>query len=294
MKKVFFIIFILSALTEKASENPLLQYIPDITADGQWQVDFEPELYTPENLFEYINGEAEHYIDYHFKHMLTASWINVDDEAATLTVDIYDMQSSLNAFGLYSSFRYPNLTYEKIGTEAITSIYNIRFYKGRFFVQINAGSDKKFVTDKLYSTANAIAEKIPDLPVPSEITLLTDQNQIPRSLKYIPKGFMGQTIFENTMIAEYALPADTCQAFVIIFPDDQKADKAFQEYQNNILKRGKISELQQNKFLAEPAYQGKVLITRSGQYIFGVKEFKNLQESEKLLDEIVSSKQSIN
>ena len=81
MKKVIFIIFILSALTAKASENPLLQYIPDITADGQWQVDFEPELYTPENLFEYINGEAEHYIDYHFKHMLTASWINVDDEA---------------------------------------------------------------------------------------------------------------------------------------------------------------------------------------------------------------------
>ena len=186
------------------------------------------------------------------------------------------------------------MTYEKIGAEAITSIYNIRFYKGRFFIQINAGSDKKFVTDKMYSIANAIAEKIPDLPAPSEITLLTDQNQTPRSLKYIPKGFMGQTIFENTMIAEYALPADTCQAFVIIFPDDQNAEKAFQEYQNNILKRGKITELQQDKFLAESAYQGKVLITRSGQYIFGVKEFKNLQESEKLLDEVVSSQKNTN
>ncbi len=78
-----------TAISQPGQNVMSLMSQPD-NADG-WQWDLEPEMYDPKTLFEYINGEAEHYNDYNFVEMVTASHSRTDDEFASFTIDIYDI-----------------------------------------------------------------------------------------------------------------------------------------------------------------------------------------------------------
>ncbi len=40
-----------------------------------WKKSLKDTIYTPENLFEYINGGAELYISYNFKQLLTQKYV---------------------------------------------------------------------------------------------------------------------------------------------------------------------------------------------------------------------------
>ena len=68
-----------------------------------WQKSAETTLYTPKNLFEYINGGAELYISYSFKHVLAQKYTKAD--LPEITVDVFDMGSSFNAFGVFRCAR---------------------------------------------------------------------------------------------------------------------------------------------------------------------------------------------
>src|SRR4030042_158659 len=63
-----------------------------------WAPSEAPRSYFPESLFEYINGAAESYLSYDFQELLVLDLEKKGTEA-TLTFEIYDMGSPVNAFG---------------------------------------------------------------------------------------------------------------------------------------------------------------------------------------------------
>jgi len=68
-----------------------------------WTKLSDNELYSPQNLYEYINGGAELYISYQFKHLLTQSY--TDSDSTEIRIDLFDMGSSFNAYGIFSHGR---------------------------------------------------------------------------------------------------------------------------------------------------------------------------------------------
>ena len=112
----------LMGLQDLISESLTLeQMLPEADKFENWTLEFGIEHYTPDNLYEYINGEAELYNDYGFAEMITAYYTQSDGGDAAIAVDIYDMGAPLSAFGIYSSYRRPGLDFDMIGTEAIVS-----------------------------------------------------------------------------------------------------------------------------------------------------------------------------
>ena len=269
----------------------VIKLIPQPDFEPGWQWDFEPEVYTPDNLFEYINGEAELYNDYHFKEMVTASYARKDNDAITFTIDIYDMGTPLNAFGIYSSFRRPQLAFDKIGEEAIVSDLNIRFYKGRHFVQLNAGSTDELVRTTIRKLALKLADTIPATERPPELSLLPTEGQVPHSLKYITKGFLGQALFKQSLQADYKLPSGQCTGFVVICKDDKAATNALKALESSLRDRGTIKtslqETGNTKFIASEQYMGNILVQQNGRYIVGAKGYKDEKEAEGLVGKII-------
>ena len=60
-------------------QQNVVSLMPEPDPGAGWKWDFETVIYTPDNLFEYINGEAEVYNDYTFVEMATGSHARTDD-----------------------------------------------------------------------------------------------------------------------------------------------------------------------------------------------------------------------
>ncbi len=156
---LFFVLFGF-ALSCENPQKGLDQLFPGPGFEKGWSWFEMPTHYNPEDLYDYIDGEAELYLSYGFKELatLTYFWRSVDD--TFLVVDIYDMGTSLNGFGLYSVYRHPEYKFEDIGTEAIVSDFGIKFYQGRYVVELKAGNDSEKTSHAVRVVAQKISERI--------------------------------------------------------------------------------------------------------------------------------------
>ena len=57
------------------------------------------------SLFEYINGGAELYLSYGFERLISAFYQLGDDEEKSIVLDIYDMGTPLQAYGVFGANR---------------------------------------------------------------------------------------------------------------------------------------------------------------------------------------------
>ncbi len=290
MKKDFWAIlyFFLLTLAVNSLAAQVQTFLPRPDFEAGWKWDFEPEIYTAENLFEYIDGEAELYNDYHFVEMATASYALKADENVTFAVDVYDMGTPLNAFGIYSSYRRPELAFENIGQEAIVSDLNIRFYKGKYFVQLNAGSTNPRVKTTIHNLALKLSGNFPDAPRPKELSLLPRDNQVPHSLKYITKGFMGQASFGPVLQAKYN---DGLSAFIVLNKSEKESNSALKAFRESIAKRGEVMDASEGsllKFSAKTPYQGNIVAEGFNNFIIGISGYKDQKKADELLKKIIA------
>jgi len=270
--------------------DDVLSLVPRPDSNQGWQWDFEPEMFTPENLFEYINGEAEVYNDYEFVEMVTASHTRHDDPLASVTFDIYDMGTTLNAFGIYSNYRRPELEFGDIGEEAIVSDLNLRFWKGHFFVQVNAGSMEEVVRSALPIYAAKIADAIREEELPAAVFILPEAGQVPHTLRYMARGLLGQEAFARSYEAKYQLPSGECSAFLVPKDSPGEARAALAAFIGNLHQQGQVDEIPEraslSTFSADTEYYGSFTARLSGNYVVGVIRYHDRTEAAALIDAI--------
>ena len=75
----------------------------------------KPAYYSPDNLYEYINGAADLYLNFHFKKLSVFEYRN--KKKGSITVDIYEHKDINNGFGIYCSEKPSDGPFLKIGTE---------------------------------------------------------------------------------------------------------------------------------------------------------------------------------
>jgi hypothetical protein len=266
-----------------------MKLLPQPDSSRGWRFDIQPDIYTRDNLFEYINGEAELFNDYGFVEMVTAAYIRGDDFSHSFSIDLYDMGSPLNSFGIYSSYRNPGLTFVEMGYEATISDLNIRCFKGNYFIQLNAGSLSPELHATMEKTASDLVDRIPATAHPIELTLLPADGQIRGSLKYITNGFMGQSIFPAGLQAQYVVQGDTLQAFLVLTQTALQAEKAFLGFKNHLKSRGNILSDEINAIEVEMPYQGRILALRHLPWVLGCSEYTDRSAADQLVERILSS-----
>jgi hypothetical protein len=283
-KNILFVVLLLFSRLIPAQE--ITDYLPQPDFMPDWTFDLEPQIYTKENLYEYINGEAELYNSYTFETMVTAVYVSKQNDSHTQSVDIYDMGTPLDAFGVYSNFRNPDAQYGDIGAQAIISEYNIRFYQGRFYVNLNAGVNNKVMQETMQTMAREIADKIPAPGSPAELEVLPKLNRVENSMKFVRKGFLGQSAFANSLYALYTVNSGTVTGFVVIKENAGQADKALQTFKEFIQLRGEMLDEVARGFSAVLPYQGEIMIGHKQEYLYGVTDYEQSKAAKQLLSDI--------
>ena len=81
-----------------------------------------------------------------------------------ILLEIFDMGTPENAFGIFSVNSYPLPNFEWIGVKAIISGKNLWFWKGKYFIQIEGYAVATDIQKAMVELAEVTAKRIKDLP----------------------------------------------------------------------------------------------------------------------------------
>lgn len=261
-------------------ENPqkgLDQLFPGPGFEKGWSWFGMPTHYSPEDLYDYIDGEAELYLSYGFKELatLTYFWGSADD--TFFVVDIYDMGTSLNGFGLYSNYRHPGYRFEDIGTEAIVSDLGIKFYQGRYVVELRTGDGSGKTEKAIRVVAQKISERIDEPAEPPEIlAFLPQENRVEKTLRYVAQEMLSQAFLPGGIAARYTVGGREVTGFVVLFDDSEEARGGFEKLKRFFEEAGgdfvSLAELGQDGFGVKTTYHDYVLVSLTGRFLAGAQD----------------------
>ena len=94
-----------------------------------------------------------------------------------ILLEIFDMGTPENAFGIYNFHTYPQMKFEWVGAKALLSGGYLRFAKGKYFVQIEGYEFATGIREGMIALAKAIAAEIKDPPPKLQILTLLPKNK---------------------------------------------------------------------------------------------------------------------
>ncbi len=284
MKKIFLSLFITLLLKSFLLSSPLLSLLPEIPG---WKLSEPPKLFTPENLYEHINGGAEAYLAFGFKELLVAYFEN---PPCSLTVEIYDMGNCYNSFGIYSVERSPENQFLEIGNHSYTDGENLFFIIGSLYVKIYCSDCGGESAETARTFATKIVEKVRDKgKLPEVLEYFPEKGRVKNSEKFFPKNFLGIDFLKNGFKAEYKVDGESFSLF-IIEEKDSRPEEVFERFKSYLEKKkgfGKFNVNSNEGFISEDRAHGKIAIIRIKRFIVGYLGHQELEKIKSYLRNII-------
>jgi len=172
---------------------------PDCGLLSGWTAQGEARSFDADNLFEYMDGNAEGYLLYHFVRL---RGVNCQSGEDTLILDVSEMGNAEWAYGMFASNRDPRVAVEKIGTEAQIVPRRAILVKDKYFVEIGSSKEQPEV---LRQFVRAIEKRIPGTSDPPEaLTWFPPEKLVPGSVRMVPESVLGIGALKRGYVAEYA------------------------------------------------------------------------------------------
>jgi hypothetical protein len=275
-----FLLIAVPAGSVAAGEGEKLVLPPSGFSPG-WILEGPNKKYSPDDLFEYINGEAELYLQHGFQDLVSGFYLNERNEKQGLSADVYRMASSLEAFGIYSRYRGMGVRIVPVGMEGFVSAAQMMFCQGRYFVQLNASGMTNLNAGVFLALALAISANLPDPPAAlPELEWVKIEGFIPGSEKYIPVSVLGYPFFNKGLMAQVLHKNRPVRVFLLLGDSAAEALRAVLAYEKQLRDKGiapKKNKTTTGEVLCtrDPLYGGLCLQARD-RLVLGVADLKEL------------------
>lgn len=234
-----------------------------------WQQSGTNREYTADNLFEYMDGNAEGYLLYGFVRM---QGITCKSGANTLVIDISEFEDPDLAYGMFAANSDPNTATSKIGMIGQIGPRRASFAKGNYYVEI-AASPELDHTASLQAFASGIEQNINGRSTPPEaLEWFPKENLI--SARLVPESVLGVRQLKRGFVAKYAQG----QAFIV---QEKSADAAAQTLNKLRTRFGDSSPAQvgDEALQVNTQYLQSLCIFRKGRYIAGYANLRDVQDA---------------
>lgn len=236
--------------TEKKQAISAVIKFPEI--DG-WIPD-EVRIYSGEELYVPIDGEADRYFPFGFQQAYFASYKKADDKGI-IDVRIYQMDTSDNAYGIYTMYDVASPYRDLIKNDVLASTLSgpaLDFVKGRYFVRISQ-HEMDANKDLLLSFGNSIAQvlqgksekpEIITLMPPSERLIYFRKWETYRELNYeVTENIFNLSDKTECVLGRYAMNLGAgnqkeSELIIVKYPDAISAENAL----DNVKKYLMLSE----------------------------------------------------
>ena len=195
--------------------------------------------YTNKNLYDYIDGGAELYLSYGLVSMTGCKYNG--DSLPQVTVEIYEMTDSKNAFGVYTQSRDKEESVYGQGSQSFPDF--ILFWKGKYFVIVNTQEVTPESQKAIQYLAKLIDESIPETgDKPSIINVLPKEGLTPAGFLYFHHYIWLNAYFfiadyniinideqTNAVLAKYGEADARSYLLLVEYPNEDKAIEAYKQ-----------------------------------------------------------------
>ncbi len=239
---------------------------PDCSLVAGWLQQGPIREYGPDNLFDYMDGNAEGYLIYRFVNMKGVTCRNGDD---IILIDFHEMADPEYSYGLFCTNRDIRLPIEPIGMGGQVLPRRAVFAKDKFYVELAASPDKDH-SAALRAFVAAIDKRIAGRAVPPDtIGWFPKQGLVPNSVRLIPESVLGLRILKRGYVGQY----DFGKGFLVPEESAETAAQVMAKFKERI---GQTvpARIADDAFTGTDKYLDGLCVFRQGRYIGG---FANLK-----------------
>ena len=232
--------------------------LPKYREIRDWLRANKPTTYNKETLYNdrYVHSEIYPEIYHHYGFQTQAEVEYQSPKFGSepyILLEIFDMGTAENAFGIFSVSSYPLPKFEWVGCKAILSGRNLRFWKGKYFIQIEGYAIATGIRKAMIELAQITAKHIKDPPQKIKLLdLLPTQyirgseklfttnwalhqinKTIPETFPQLIEGAIG--VLAQYNIADSKNTTEPYYVFAIRFPNFDAAQSVFTQYRNDLM-----------------------------------------------------------
>jgi len=233
---------------------------------GNARAQAKPALYNPESLYQYIDGGADIYLLYDFKNLLHQ---DLKSGAAEVTVDIYEMGTTEDAFGIYAAERSPGYKFVTIGAQGYQDKGILNFFQDHYYVKLSgSGASADTLLDQF---ARILSGRIGGTKtLPALLAKLPPGHQVPHSQQYVRKDPLGHAFLAPAYIVSYAQGKQESKLVVSVANNPQAAKSRSEQLVKHLKQSGECAsapELGEGGLRARNNYEGRLIARTRGRYL---------------------------
>jgi hypothetical protein len=230
-----------------------------------WKLKVDKIIYTPDNLWEVIDGAAELYLAYHFQDLHEA--IYAAENEREVKVELYHHENSVNTYGIYTAERMPDYTFIETGIQGYTSGDILNFFTGCYYVKISSYGRKPVDEGTLKTIAGEVSHSLNQSDSwPAEMQLFPAEGKIAVSDGYVDSNFMGYSFFRSAFTARYS--ADGEFTLFILHGNKGEAETMLRKF-TDMAEKDSVEQKESITIVRDP-FNGRVLLSKKGDYLVGV------------------------
>jgi hypothetical protein len=282
LKILFSALMLLSFATNlDCAQEKLVDLLPE--GNDGWVKSGKFEIYDQENLFDYMDGGAELYLAYDFQKLAVQRYSsNTQDSAGekSITVEIYQMSSSPDAYGLFSFDREGEKV--QLGQKGVYAEGLLGFWKDRFFVRILGFPSNlkemilKFgaeIDQKIKTTGKPpeLLSKIPKDSLISNSDHFFHKQIVLNNLYFLSdKNILNLSDKTDCLLADYRFDGEIAKLLLIKYPNPGNAENAYESFNKSYLRneaaeKNKIIEIEKGKSVGLDLQNNYLLLVFEGK-----------------------------
>ena len=176
-----------------------------------WTRKGDARSFKAEQLWEYINGGADVYLDYGFKEVVT---VDLASSEKNLVVDLYEFDTFEGAFGMYARERAPTYHYKNYGAGGYLEGVSLNFYQAKNYVKISAFSDDADTKKAMDKVAQIVSGNIGTYKkTPTLLGYFMPDDLVRFTETFEKKSYLGRAELRESYTAQYKVKGKTVTAF---------------------------------------------------------------------------------
>lgn len=194
------------------------QLFPDMK--GYKAVDEYP-VYTPNDLWDYINGAADGYLALGFTELNIREYVKGKNK---IKAEIYSFGDDSQAFGMYSMERSPGYDFIRAGVQGYSEQGLVHFYKDRYYVKLMTHSGSPRVNAQMRELASLISGRIEgSSDFPALLGLFPSEGRLANQETYLLESVLGHGFLRRAFRASYELDGDRFDIYLFSCEGEEEA-----------------------------------------------------------------------
>jgi hypothetical protein len=242
---------------------------------GGWKKSDPPKRFTEADLYGYIDGGAELFLEYGFEQLTVQKYRSGADD---FTVEMYRMTDAAAGLGIYLMKAGKETPVAGFRERHTANRYQMMFCRNRYFVIVNNLSGKETLAPVQAQFASYIASKLPAAAAVTDLQLLPREGLVPGSTRLVRGAYGLQAVYTlgdgDILLLERKLTAATGNyksatgdytLIVASYADAAQAKRAFEHLQKNLDRYLEIVDQKPGRFVFEDYSKKYGVVTVTGR-----------------------------